>query len=254
MNNQVDKDASASSKKSSSRHVIIFGITLFSICVSPGFCAHAIEPSSIEGPAPELVSSSVSASEALDLLIDGNERFAVEKPMHGHESCSRRNSLLKGQHPFAVIVGCADSRVPPELIFDQGFGDLFVIRNAGNLIATDVAASIEYAVTHLDTQLVVVMGHEGCGAITAALASSEARSHEPMELQAVLKMIEVSLSDHEHPADPTQYVAAAVKANVISAVKQLRFMAIEHGDPALKKAKIVGAIYNMHSGKVEFME
>ncbi|TWU35155.1 carbonic anhydrase [Novipirellula artificiosorum] len=248
--------------------VAAFTAVLVAPLMSTEFHAHATEPPAATATepaaatelAPEtekphaMVSAAVSATDALDRLAEGNKRFAAEASMHDHESMSRRSALMKGQHPFAVIVGCADSRVPPELIFDQGFGDLFVIRNAGNLVATDVTASIEYAVRHLDTQLVVVMGHEGCGAITAALESAETRSHEPMELQAVLKMIEVTLSDHKHPADPKERVSAAVRANVVAAVKRLRYLAAEHADPELMKAKFVGAVYNMKSGTVDFFE
>ncbi len=197
-------------------------------------------------------SAPVSATEALDRLIEGNRRFAEGKPKHDHESRDWRNTMIVEQHPFAVVVGCSDSRVPPELIFDQGFGDLFVIRNAGNLIATDALASIEYAVTHLDTRLVVVMGHEGCGAVAAALKSREVREHEPIELQATLRMIEVALSDVDLKQGDKK-TAAAVEHNVRWAVKRLRFQAAEHGAAAMGVAKIVGAVYDLRSGKVRFL-
>ena len=109
------------------------------------------------------------AYEALARLKDGNQRFIDEKPHHWHENASWRNHLIKTQKPFATILGCSDSRAPPELIFDAGFGDLFTIRLAGNIIEEDVIGSLQYALAHLHTPLVVVLGHEGCGAVAATL-------------------------------------------------------------------------------------
>ena len=116
-----------------------------------------------------------NAAQALEWLKEGNLRFASSRPRHAHEAASWRKHLKSGQQPFATILGCADSRVPPELVFDQGFGELFVIRVAGNIVSTDVLGSLQYAVRHLHTPLVVVMGHESCGAVTAAVDALEGR-------------------------------------------------------------------------------
>ncbi len=125
----------------------------------------------------------MTAKIAIARLKLGNKRFVDGKSKHFRTNRAWRETLVSGQNPFAVILGCADSRVPTELVFDQGFGDLFVIRNAGNVVMEDVMGSIEYAAIHLHTKLVVVMGHEGCGAVTAALKSREERAKEPPELQ-----------------------------------------------------------------------
>src|ERR1700751_2922714 len=113
----------------------------------------------------------VPADQALATLMQGNQRYAQNKEEHPDETLGRRKALESAQHPFAVILSCADSRVPPELVFDQGLGDLFVMRVAGNVAAADELGSIEYAVEHLHTRLIGVLGHEKCGAITAALPS-----------------------------------------------------------------------------------
>jgi hypothetical protein len=112
----------------------------------------------------------VSADDALARLMEGNARFLSGAPRNLHTPREVHVDLVKGQRPFATILGCSDSRVPPELIFDVGFGDLFIIRVAGNVISPEVAGSMQYASMHLKTQLVVVLGHEGCGAVQAALA------------------------------------------------------------------------------------
>jgi carbonic anhydrase len=186
-------------------------------------------------------------------LQDGNRRFVAGRSKHDHTSPDWRQALVAEQHPFAVVVGCSDSRVPPELIFDQGFGDLFVIRNAGNLIATDVVASIEYALVHLACHLVVIMGHEGCGAITAALQSRDEREREPLELQATLRMLEVALSGEELHGPARQRVLAAVESNVRFGIKQLRYLAAERDSLTASTAEFVGAVYEMGSGNVRFL-
>ena len=121
--------------------------------------------------------SPVSPDQALARLMDGNRRYSQNKEQHPDETLARRMELQSSQHPFAVILSCSDSRVPPELIFDQGLGDLFVIRVAGNIVDDDGLGSIEYAVEHLGTKLIVVLGHEKCGAVSAAVASETAPGH-----------------------------------------------------------------------------
>jgi len=111
--------------------------------------------------------------DALKCLKEGNKRFLENKSIHPHDDLKTRLKQVSEQHPFAVIIGCSDSRIIPSFIFDQGLGDLFVIRIAGNIVDDAVIGSVEYAVIHLDVQLVVVMGHENCGAVTAALSDSE---------------------------------------------------------------------------------
>jgi len=119
----------------------------------------------------------VSPKEAHDRLAQGNARYVAGKAKHPRQDAATRKHLTSGQQPFATVLSCSDSRVPPELVFDQGIGDLFVVRVAGNIGGEDDLGSIEYAVEHLHTSLIVVMGHEKCGAVTAALAPDSVRSH-----------------------------------------------------------------------------
>jgi carbonic anhydrase len=123
-------------------------------------------PQATASPVVENVAE-VTPAQALDRLREGNRRFATAHAAHPHAGVAWARQLASGQHPFAVVLTCSDSRVAPELLFDQGLGDLFVVRVAGNVVDPDVIGSIEYAVDHLHTQLVIVMGHENCGAVTA---------------------------------------------------------------------------------------
>lgn len=189
---------------------------------------------------------------AIARLKLGNKRFIDGNPKHFHEGITWRESLVSGQKPFAVILGCADSRVPTELVFDQGFGDLFVIRNAGNVVMEDVMGSIEYAAIHLKTRLVVVMGHEGCGAVTAALKSREERAKEPPELQQVLRLIDPAIANLDPHANDV--VKEAVEANVRWTVKNSVRIQKQRNHPQASSLACVGAVYELKSGKVRFLD
>jgi carbonic anhydrase len=121
----------------------------------------------ISKPTISSVEAHISPEKALAYLLAGNERYMNDHPIHPDQTLSRIRDLKKGQHPFAVVVSCSDSRVPPELIFDQGLGDIFVIRTAGNIIGEYELGSIEYAIEHLKAHLIVVLGHDNCGAVSA---------------------------------------------------------------------------------------
>ena len=204
--------------------------------------------------AKETKHATVSADAALKKLQEGNARFLSGKPKHLHSAKKWRDSLVGGQHPFAVIVSCSDSRVPTELLFDQGFGDLFVIRNAGNIMTTDVLGSIEYAIVHLDCKLVLIMGHESCGAVTAALLPKKERDQEPIEVQEVLTNIVEGLEKTKLPENPTEKLAAGVKANVHWSVKQLRELLVKRYQAQTKDVKVVSAVYDLHQGKVNLLK
>ena len=189
--------------------------------------------------------------EALGLLLAGNERFVRGTPHHDHESRMRRALLERGQDPFGIVLGCADSRVPPELIFDVGFGDTFVIRVAGNIVDENEAGSIEYALAHLGTPLVVVLGHEGCGAITAALDTREHK--EPEELEHLLHDLLPGLAEIDPELKKRDRIHLGVEANVRYQVAQLARIAegIEGLNPG---TLIVGAVYELDSGRVRVLE
>ncbi len=203
--------------------------------------AHA-EP--VQEPRPK------DCEEALKRLLDGNRRFVSGELKHPHLGKDWRKRLAGGQKPFATILGCSDSRVPPELLFDQGFGDLFVIRVAGNVIDTDVTGSIEYGVDHLGTSLVVVMGHDGCGAVTAALQADEDLKKEPNEIQSLVGKIKPATKMVSPSLAFPKKLRQSVEANVRVSVKLLKSV------PDLAKAeksnvcKIIGCVYDIESGTV----
>jgi carbonic anhydrase len=190
--------------------------------------------------------------EALLRLKEGNERFVrgVREP---DDLVKARGALASGQRPFATIVGCSDSRVAPEIVFDQSLGQLFVIRVAGNVACDDAIASVQYAIHHLHSPLVVVLGHETCGAVTAALGTAEERAREPRQVQQLLAQIRRSIGGAAAAPDREAQVRAGVAANVSRNVDLLAAV----GD--LKKAqtearvKIVGAVYDMKSGRVRWL-
>jgi carbonic anhydrase len=194
----------------------------------------------------------ISAPEALERLRDGNMRFARGRANNLLSiSQARRAELVDGQTPFAVIVACSDSRVPVELLFDQGLGDLFVVRVAGNIVAPSQIGSVEFAAANLGTRLVVVLGHSNCGAVDATLKelSQEQEKRSP-NLQSILDRIRPALEVLENPS-----LNDAVAANVRNSVEQLR-----HGSEILEASidsgelTVIGAEYSIESGVVEFFD
>ncbi len=193
-----------------------------------------------------------SADEALALLKEGNLRSWQENSVSSYRQ-GMAEGACEGASSFATILGCSDSRVPPELLFDQGFGDLFVVRVAGNVVDTDVEGSIEYSVDHCGTKLVVVMGHEGCGAVTAALKASEDIAKEPNEIQRLVKQVKTISPDVRKGRTFEASLALSVEANVRASVRSLS----EVPDIALAMkqsgVKVVGCVYDIGSGKVQFL-
>lgn len=195
-----------------------------------------------------------SAETALASLLAGNKRFAKGESQHPHESRGWRQALEESQHPFACILGCADSRVCPELIFDQGFGDLFVVRVAGNVVDLDVTASIEYAVDHLQTPLVLVLGHTHCGAVTATLDHLADSQKEPEEIVSLLYRIEPAVADVPAELPRERRIDLGVRKNVEFAVRRLTEVPDLRRSWKAGKVMIAGAVYNMHTGRVEMIE
>jgi carbonic anhydrase len=191
----------------------------------------------------------VSADQALSRLIEGNKRYSQHEEQHPDETLARRKELELGQHPFAVILSCSDSRVPPELVFDQGLGDLFVARVAGNIAGDDGLGSIEYAVEHLHTKLIVVLGHEKCGAVSAAVEGGNVSGH----LNSRLSAIQPSVKETRNL--PGDKVHNCVIANARRVARQIR-----ESEPVLKEfiqkeeVKVVAADYALDSGKITLLE
>jgi carbonic anhydrase len=187
---------------------------------------------------------SVPADEALNRLKAGNERFAHSKVSEGKPVAARRAATAQAQHPFAIIVGCADSRTSPEIIFDQGIGDLFVVRTAGNLVDDFALGSIEYAVEHLGSRLIVVLGHERCGAVKAALAGGSAPGH----IEALVRAIQPAVAaSKDMKGDP---LTNAVHENDAEVAATIRKRA-ELGE-LTSQVRIVEGYYDLDSGKVEW--
>ena len=189
--------------------------------------------------------------EALEWLLEGNTRFTQDRPRQFHEGLRRRTMLSEGQHPFAVVLGCADSRVPPELVFDAGLGDLFVIRVAGNVVSEDEAGSIEYAVDHLDVRLVLVLGHERCGAVTAALGATEG---EAEELSRLLGRVKPALRGIDPALPREERIRLGVEANVRQSMERLLDIVEREADEVPPGLRIVGAVYELESGSARLLE
>jgi len=190
---------------------------------------------------------------ALERLKAGNSRFAEGKTRHAHEGADWRKQLVGGQKPFATVLGCSDSRVPIELVFDQGFGDLFVVRVAGNVVADDVVGSIAYAALHLRTPLFVVLGHAGCGAVSAAVDTKLKKAKEPERIETLLKLIEPGLRDLDLKLAYPKLVDAAVEANVRWSLRQLTDMPAARQAVQRRECVFAGAVYDLQTGKVRFL-
>ena len=192
--------------------------------------------------------SAVSGNVAQQKLIDGNKRYVDARPSHPNQTAQHRTEVSKGQHPFAAIVSCADSRVPPEILFDQGLGDLFVIRLAGNVMDDAALASLEYAVEHLGVKYIMVLGHERCGAVEATLKGGEAPGHIGSLVKAIQPAVEKTKNQ---PGDPLDN---AVRANVTMVVHQLKSSA-PILEELVKKGNltVVGARYDLDDGGVAIL-
>ena len=199
-------------------------------------------------------SMQVSAAEGLKRLVEGNERFLNGTARFPTIQKEVLAALAHEQHPFATILGCSDSRVPPELIFDANFGELFVIRVAGNVLSAEVAGSMQYAGTHLHTPLFVVLGHENCGAVQAALDVKFSNACVPSRIELLLQNILPSLDNIDAHAEPEIQTARAVEANVRWTLRQIA----ESPEGRARKAEgvymVVGAIFEIRTGRVRFLE
>jgi carbonic anhydrase len=199
------------------------------------------------------VANSYTADEALARLIAGNDRFVRGEARFPTVQKEVLADLAKGQRPYATIVGCSDSRVPPELIFDAGFGELFIVRVAGNVISPEVMGTLQYAAVHLRTPLFVVLGHEGCGAVGAALAVRDG-AQEPSRIALLLENILPGLRDLPPDLAPDAEMGAAVEANVRWSMHQLLETPEGKARAAEGSMKLVGAVYELESGTVRFLE
>ena len=185
-------------------------------------------------------------------LLAGNLRFAAGTSRHLHTGRKWREEIAAAQHPFATIIGCADSRVPPELLFDQGLGDLFVVRIAGQAVDDGLLGSFQYAGLHLHTPICMVLGHEGCGAVKAALAARAGLIDEPPQLTALVKDIGPALEGLPTDVPIDDLMHEAVERNVRHAVSRV-MRASGSGVLGRMSEAIVGAVYDLKSGRVRLL-
>ena len=201
----------------------------------------------ILGPAQKS-KDKVTADSALAELRAGNAHHVAHRYQHPHETAKRQRELVSGQNPHAEILSCADSRVPPELVFDQGLGDLFIVRVAGNVVSDTELGSLEYGAEHLHVPLLVVLGHQHCGAVTAAVEGGGAEGH----IGALINLLRPAVEKTR--GLPGDAVENAVKANVEMVVKQLRTSAPVLAElVSQRKLKVVGALYSLDTGKVTWL-
>jgi carbonic anhydrase len=198
----------------------------------------------------------INAAEALQRLKDGNRRFVEHRPEQRHQSSEQLENLALAQWPFAIILGCSDSRVPAEIVFDQGLGDLFVIRVAGNIVAPSQVGSVEFAAASFGTALVVVLGHSSCGAIKATVDSlcRESSRYSEVASAIVSRVMPAVAPLVAGGGDDATLLDRATRANVVRSVEQLRA-----GSPILSdlcdqgRLAIVGAHYQLDTGEVDFL-
>lgn len=195
----------------------------------------------------------VSSDEALRRLADGNARFVRGAPIQRLPNPDALARLADAQYPFATILGCSDSRVSPEIVFDQGLGDLFIVRVAGNVVGAEVLGSLGYALAHLATPLFVILGHEGCGAVQAALRIAAAGSSERGKLAELLDAILPALSTVDRSSPPAHQMLRAVEANVRWAMRSLAATPAGREAIAGRRTRLVGAVYELATGHVRFL-
>jgi carbonic anhydrase len=194
-----------------------------------------------------------AADEALAQLVAGNERFKNGRARFPTVQKEVLAELAKGQHPHASIIGCSDSRVPPELVFDAGFGELFIVRVAGNVMSPEVMGSLQYAAVHLKTPLFVVLGHENCGAVQAALKTKFEGTRERARIAKLLESILPGLRDIRADLPPRAQLDAAVEANVRWSMHQVLETPEVQARLVEGVLRLVGAVYELETGHVRFL-
>ncbi|MDT0437895.1 MULTISPECIES: carbonic anhydrase [Streptomyces] len=220
----------------SNRRAFLTATAVGALTVAP---AQAVPTGTDGGPRPP------SPRAALDELLAGNHRYASGRPLHPHENGGRRRTLAAGQHPFAVVVGCVDSRVPPELVFDQGLGDLLCIRTAGQVLDEAVLASVQYGVEVLRVPLVLVLGHERCGAVAATLEHLDDGVPVPGHLELLVEEIApAARRTRGLPGDWAEHTMTAHTRWVRDAIR---------ADPAFVAAHVAAARFDLDTGLVSLL-
>ncbi|MBI2504317.1 MAG: carbonic anhydrase [Candidatus Latescibacteria bacterium] len=194
-----------------------------------------------------------NADRALEELQKGNARFAKGKMLQLRRDQARRDETAEGQHPLVTVLTCSDSRLPPEIVFDQGLGDVFTVRVAGNVADVDEIGTVEYGVGHLHTPLCVVLGHTACGAVTAVVKGAEVHGSIPALVDNIVPAVESARLEHPELSED-QLIPAAIEANVFQAIEDL----FTHSEEVRQlvgegKLRVLGAVYDIQSGKVRWL-
>jgi carbonic anhydrase len=195
----------------------------------------------------------LTADDVLERLRAGNDRFVRGEARFPTVQKEILAQLAKGQQPYATILGCSDSRVPPELVFDAGFGELFIIRVAGSVVSPEIKGTLQYAGVHLRTPLFIVLGHEGCGAVKAALAAKFEGARDRSRIERLLENITPGLDGISADANPEEQLTAGVEANVRWAMHQLLETPEAKARAVEGVMKLVGAVYELTTGRVRFL-
>lgn len=206
-------------------------------------------PTATQPAAPTAEPAVANADEALQRLQEGNQRYVANKTVDPNQTESRRVEVAQGQHPFATILGCVDSRVPPEIVFDRGLGDLFVIRTAGQVLDDAVVGSIEFGAAELGIPLIMVLGHEKCGAVNATIEALEKQAEAEGSIGALVEGIKPAVEKVK--GQPGDLLDNAVRANVEVTVSRLKESPILAEALKEGKIKIVGGRYDLDTGAVE---
>jgi len=188
----------------------------------------------------------MTPDEALKTLMEGNQRFSKDKSLHLDRTSERRQELISKQAPYAIILGCSDSRVAPEIVFDQGIGDLFIVRVAGNVVGPLELDSVEYSALYLNSSILMVLGHENCGAINAVITGNT------KDIESVAELITPAAEATQK--QKSNRLEETIKTNAKMMAQQLRNSPVLSGLIAKKKLAVVAAYYNFHSGKVELLD
>ena len=228
-------------KRLSRRNLLKLGTGIITAGVTLGVA------SNIFPPEPAIAQNNITPDEALRLLMDGNERFTSKKRLYPHQNYARLQEVAKEQKPFASILGCADSRVPAEIVFDQGLGDLFVCRVAGNVATPEEIGSLEFGSLLLGSKVIMVLGHERCGAVSATLKGGEV----PGQIGSLLAAIKPAIEKSQ--GQPGDKLETACKANIMMQVGNLKASLVLTELINANKLIIVGGYYDLDTGKVSLI-
>jgi len=217
--------------------------------------ATAVSAGAADAAAERADDEKLTSRQALARLAAGNARFVAGTAVHPDQSVDRRAALREGQHPFATVLACADSRVAPELLFDQGLGDLFVVRSAGQVVDHAVLGSLQYGVGELETPLLVVLGHSRCGAVKATVEAIEKHAKATgTDIDALVAAIRPAVEEAEElGASEKNLLSVSIDMNVERVVENLKTAPVLAAAAKLRKVKIVGATYDVATGQVEWL-